>query len=127
MTTTTKNLIGVAKKVREFLDIISSADPFTRQAEQTALYRELDQRIKEAETPQEDDNENDAQFAREHDSVSEETRNETQQFAISAVLVDHCGYHLSPDRVEEIMGEIVNAMRKGPCAWAFKPEHDKCP
>jgi hypothetical protein len=119
MTTTTKNLIGVAKKVREFLDIISSADPFTRQAEQTALYRELDQRIKEAETPQEDDNENDAQIAREHDSVSDETRNETQQFAISTVLVDHCGYHLSPDRVEKIMGEIVNVMRKGPCAWAF--------
>lgn len=43
----------------------------------------------------------------------------TQEFEIRNILIMHCGQKLTPDKVDEISQEIENAMRNGPCSWAF--------
>lgn len=51
-------------------------------------------------------------------------RDATQEFEIRNILANHCGERLSPDKVEQIVREIVDAMRTGPCSWAFKQGTD---
>ena len=50
MTTQQKNLIGAAKKARDFLSIVKEPRaPFDDFTEQVEIWTELDKRIKEAE------------------------------------------------------------------------------
>jgi len=44
----------------------------------------------------------------------------TQEHLILDVLVKYCGKHLSPSAVEEIHEDLMNEIRNGNCAWAFK-------
>jgi hypothetical protein len=48
MTIELKNLIGAAKKARDFLNILTS-NPFDREDEQREILKELDQRIRQME------------------------------------------------------------------------------
>lgn len=49
-------------------------------------------------------------------------RNGTQIFELRNILVGHCSWQLTRDKIDEIMEEIRIALSSGPCAWAFKPE-----
>lgn len=51
-----------------------------------------------------------------------EDRLATQEFEIRSVLINHCGESLTPDNIDKIAAELVDAIRNGPCAWAFQPE-----
>lgn len=53
--------------------------------------------------------------------MSDPHREETQRFVVQTILTSHCMQVLTPDRVEQITAEIVDEMRNGSCAWAFKP------
>jgi hypothetical protein len=47
-------------------------------------------------------------------------REATQEFEVRNILTGHCGQRLTPEAVDRICTELTQAMRGGPCAWAFK-------
>lgn len=44
----------------------------------------------------------------------------TREFAVRDILIAHCGETLSPDKVDQIASEIVEAMENSSTAWAFQ-------
>jgi hypothetical protein len=46
----------------------------------------------------------------------------TRVFEIRNVLTEHCGSTLTPEKIDTIVRQIAQAMKDGPCAWAFRTE-----
>jgi hypothetical protein len=44
----------------------------------------------------------------------------TRDFSIQNIITNHCGKPLTPDLVDQIVREIIDEMRSGGTAWAWK-------
>ena len=55
--------------------------------------------------------------------MAEENREATQEFVVRNILIGNCGCVLTPEKINLLAKELIDAMTEGPTSWAFKPEN----
>jgi len=58
-------------------------------------------------------------FERGNIMSTKDEKHATQEFEIRNILTGYCGQTLTPNKVDELAEDVKNAMREGPCSWAF--------